>query len=169
MMFQERDMQKKYLAFVHGKLDKELVVEAPLLRTQDESAVVRMIVKVDEKGKLSKTSFKPLEYFPDLDMSLVECAPHTGRQHQIRVHLFHVKHPIVGDPIYGQTKENFIKYLDKELDSQERIKLSGASRLLLHANELEFELYGKRYIIKSKTDFKNIAMDALKVHFTAEA
>ena len=161
MMFQERDMQKKYIALVHGKFDKELVVEAPLLRAQDESAVVRMIVKVDESGKACKTSFKPLKYFSDLDMSLIECSPHTGRQHQIRVHLFHVKHPIVGDPIYGQTKENFIRYLDKELTQDERITLSGASRLLLHASELEFGLYEKDYNIKSKVDFEKIALESL--------
>ena len=112
-----------------------------------------MIIDVHESGKKSKTDFKPLEYFPDIDMTLVECSPHTGRQHQIRVHLFHVKHPIVGDPIYGQTKKDFIRHLDKDLSPQERIEKSGATRLLLHANELEFELYGKEYHFKSKVDF----------------
>ena len=163
MMFQEREMQKKYFALVHGKFEKELVVDEPILRAQDESAVIRMIVKVDSTGKTSKTTFKPLEYFEEKDMTLVECSPHTGRQHQIRVHLFHVKHPIVGDPIYGQTKENFIKYLDKELSEEDRIKLSGAKRLLLHANELEFELYGRTYNIKSKIDFKKVCFSSLKI------
>jgi len=93
MMFQERDMKKKYLAMVHGEMKEEIIVEAPLLRSQDQSsAMVRMIVKVHKDGKSSKTTFKPLEYFPERDMTLVECSPHTGRQHQIRVHLFHVKH-----------------------------------------------------------------------------
>lgn len=161
MMFQERDMKKKYIAMVHGKLEEKLVVEEPILRAQDESAVIRMIVKVDAKGKASKTSFKPLEYFPDLDMTLVECSPHTGRQHQIRVHLFHVKHPIVGDPIYGQSKEDFIKYLDKKLTPDDRVKKSGASRLLLHASELEFELYEKKYSIKSKINFRELSLDIL--------
>ena len=153
MMFQEREMKKKYLALVHGEFKESICVEAPLLRKQDESAVVRMIIDVHESGKKSKTDFKPLEYFPDIDMTLVECSPHTGRQHQIRVHLFHVKHPIVGDPIYGQTKKDFIRHLDKDLSPQERIEKSGATRLLLHANELEFELYGKEYHFKSKVDF----------------
>ena len=153
MMFQERDMQKKYLAMVHGKFEDELCVEAPLLRTKAESAMVRMVVKVDENGKKSKTTFKLLEYFPKLDMSLVECSPHTGRQHQIRVHLFHVKHPIVGDPIYAQSEENIVKYLDRVLTPEDRIRLSGASRLLLHASELEFSLYGKKYHFKTKVDF----------------
>ena len=153
MMFQERDMRKKYLALVHGHLEKDLCVEAPLLRSKAESAIVRMVVHVHETGKASKTDFKPLEYFPKLNMTLVECSPFTGRQHQIRVHLFHVKHPIVGDPVYGQSEEDMVKFLDKTLTPEERIKKSGATRLLLHANELEFNLYDKEYTVKSKVDF----------------
>ena len=163
MMFQERDMKKKYLAMVHGEMKEELIVEAPLLRSQDQSsAMVRMIVKVHEDGKASKTTFKPLEYFPELDMTFVECSPHTGRQHQIRVHLFHVKHTIVGDPVYGQDDANLVKFLDKELTPLDRINNGGASRLLLHASELEFELYGELYIIKSKIDFLKVCMESMK-------
>ena len=153
IMFQERDMKKKYLALVHGELKDSVCIEAPLLRFKAESAIVRMVVKVHKTGKASKTDFKPLEYFPELNMTLVECSPHTGRQHQIRVHLFHMKHPIVGDPIYGQTEEDIVKYLDKILSPEDRIKKSGASRLLLHANELEFNLYSKSYHFTSKVNF----------------
>ncbi|MBU1659782.1 RluA family pseudouridine synthase [bacterium] len=159
IMFQERDMKKKYLAMVHGEFKDSLCVEAPLLRAEDESAIVRMIVKVHSEGKASKTDFKPLKYFPHANMTLVECSPLTGRQHQIRVHLFHVKHPIVGDPIYGQSEENIIKFLDRELDSNERVKNSGARRLLLHANELEFELYNHIYTIKSDVDFEKVCFE----------
>ena len=153
MMFQERDMKKKYLALVHGHLKEEMCIEAPLLRSRAESAIVRMVVHVHETGKASKTDFKPLEYFPNADMTLVECSPFTGRQHQIRVHLFHVKHPIVGDPVYGQSEENMVKFLDRLLTPEDRIKNSGATRLLLHANELEFNLYNQAYHFKSKVDF----------------
>ena len=163
MMFQERDMKKKYLAMVHGEFKEALTVEAPLLRAEDESAIVRMVVKVDDNGKASKTDFKPLKYFSDLDMTLIECSPYTGRQHQIRVHLFHVKHPIVGDPIYGQSEEDMIRFLDKELTQEDRINKGGASRLLLHANELEFELYGKVYKIASKIDFLKVCLNSLSV------
>ncbi len=165
MMFQERDMKKKYLAMIHGEMKEEMVVEAPLLRSQNQSsAMVRMIVKVDEDGKASKTTFNPLKYFPELDMTFVECSPHTGRQHQIRVHLFHVKHTIVGDPVYGQEDANLVKFLDKELSPLDRIKNGGASRLLLHANELEFELYGEYFNIKSKIDFLKVCMDSMNVN-----
>lgn len=161
MMFQEREMKKKYLALVHGEFKEPLLVDAPLLRFQAESALVRMVVKVDESGKESQTSFKPLKYYPQRDMTLVECSPHTGRQHQIRVHLFHVKHPIVGDPIYGQTQRDIERFLDRELTPKDRIELSGASRLLLHANELAFELYSKQYSVKSSVAFENICFESL--------
>jgi len=161
MMFQERDMDKKYLALVHGHVSRETFIDVPLLRKEDESAIVRMVVKVDKRGKASQTNIVPLEYFDDLDMTLVEAQPRTGRQHQIRVHLFHVKHPIVGDPIYGQTEENIVRFLDKEISPEERIKLSGASRLLLHANELAFELKGEKYHIRSKINFIEVALSKL--------
>jgi 23S rRNA pseudouridine1911/1915/1917 synthase len=158
MMFQERNIQKTYLALVHGEFKEPLHVTAPLLRQEDESAIVRMVVKVDDSGKASDTFFKPLHYFPDLHVTLVEAKPRTGRQHQIRVHLFHVKHPIVGDPIYGQEEKNIIRFLDREIDKEERIKLSGASRLLLHAQQLEFVYKEKSYCISSSTDFSAIAL-----------
>ena len=165
MMFQERDMKKKYLAMVHGEFKEDMTVEAPLLRSQDQSsAMVRMIVKVNEGGKASKTTFRPLEYFPENDMTLVECSPHTGRQHQIRVHLFHVKHTIVGDPVYGVSDTNLVKFLDKELTPLDRIKNGGASRLLLHASELEFELYGNSYTIQSKINFKKVCFESIDVN-----
>ncbi|MCF6339744.1 MAG: RluA family pseudouridine synthase [Sulfurimonas sp.] len=162
MMFQERNMKKKYLALVHGKLKDNTSIEEPLLRKEDESAIVRMVVKVHKDGKKSKTDIKPIKYFPDKNMTLIECSPLTGRQHQIRVHMFHVKHPIVGDPIYGQSEENVIKFLNKELNRKDSIKNSGASRLLLHASELEFNLYGKLFHIKSNIDFLKVCFKSIK-------
>ncbi len=161
MMFEQRDMKKKYLALVHGELKENLSIEEPLLRREDESAIVRMVVKVHKDGKASKTDIHPLKYFADKDMTLVECIPYTGRQHQIRVHLFHVKHSIVGDPIYGQEEKNIIRFLDKELDAKKRIELSGATRLLLHANELEFELYDNKYHVQSIVDFERVCLNSL--------
>ena len=160
-MFEFRSMKKKYIAMVHGEFKESICVEEPLLRKGDDSAIVRLIVKVHPEGKSSKTSFRPIKYFPQINMTLVECSPHTGRQHQIRVHLFHVKHPIVGDPIYGQSDENIIKFLDKELSHEDRIKNSGASRLLLHANELEFELYENNYHIISDVNFEKVCLKSI--------
>jgi len=162
MMFQERDMQKSYLALVHGEFKEALDVCEPLLRYQADSAFVRMVVKVHPDGKASKTSFKPIRYFPEQNMTLVECSPHTGRQHQIRVHLFHVKHPIVGDPIYGQSEESITDYLERRLTDCDRIRLSGAKRLLLHASRLSFAYKEKSYTIESTTDFEKVCFESLE-------
>lgn len=163
MIFQDREMKKKYLALVHGELKNEISIDVPLLRKEDESAMVRMVVKVHEDGKKSKTNVKPLTYFKDKDMTLVECSPLTGRQHQIRIHMFHVKHPIVGDPIYGQNEDDIIKFLDKKLNRKDRIDNSGASRLLLHANELKFNLYGEYFHIRSNINFLKVCFESMNL------
>jgi len=151
-LFESRDISKSYLALVHGEFPDTLEVDVPLLRKEDEEAIVRMSVRVHEDGKQSQTAFKRLCYYPELDMSLVECYPKTGRQHQIRVHLFHVKHPIVGDPLYGQTPEDAARFLNREISTEERIEKSGAKRLMLHANQLCF-LHGSNFCINSKDKF----------------
>jgi len=162
MMFENRKIEKRYLAIVHGNVSRETNITVPLLRRKDESAIVRMVVKADEKGKPSETIITPLEYFSKYDMTLVEAKPLTGRQHQIRVHLFYAGHPIVGDPIYGQEEIDAIRFLDKEIDPQERIGKSGAKRLLLHASQLEFELGGIRYLLKSKEEFLEESFNSMK-------
>ena len=158
MKFENREMKKRYTALVHGHVSRETYIDEPLLRAQDESALVRMVVKVHETGKASQTNILPLQYFPELDMTLIEAQPRTGRQHQIRVHLFHVKHPIVGDPIYGQKEEDVVRFLDREISPDERKELSGATRLLLHASQLGFEYEGNYYDIHSDVDFRDIAL-----------
>ncbi|HIC43827.1 MAG TPA: RluA family pseudouridine synthase [Sulfurimonas sp.] len=160
-LFESRDISKTYLALVRGEFPVSIEVDAPLLRKEDEEAIVRMVVKVHVDGKSAQTSFKRLCYYPDLDMSLVECSPRTGRQHQIRVHLFHVKHPIIGDPLYGQTDEDKVRFLDKLISKEERIQKSGAERLLLHAQSLCFE-HESNFCITSKAEFQKMALDLVR-------
>lgn len=162
MQFENREIKKKYLALVKGHMQNSITVNEPLLRKEDPNALVRMMVKVDKSGKESKTFFKPLHYYKDTDTTLVECTPITGRQHQIRVHLFHVKHPIVGDPLYGQSQINALRFLEKRLLLEERVVNTGYKRLLLHAFELEFTLEEKKYTIHHDESFKNVIDDFLK-------
>ncbi|HSR73974.1 MAG TPA: RNA pseudouridine synthase, partial [Sulfurovum sp.] len=98
------------------------------------------------------TDFVPLEYDETLDATLLACYPHTGRTHQIRVHLFHVKHPILGDPLYGTTFKTANEYLEEALSPEDRIRETGASRLMLHAQSLSFN-FGPKFHIESKYDF----------------
>lgn len=162
MMFEERQITKRYIAMVKGHLKEPLDIQEPLLRREDASSIIRMIVRVHPEGKPSRTFIKPLEYFPDTDTTLVEASPYTGRQHQIRVHLFHVEHPIIGDPIYGQDENDAVRFLDREMSIKERFANTGASRLLLHANSLEFSFNDIPYHIVSKEDFITHCFNAMK-------
>ena len=101
------------------------------------------------------TEISPIEYFVDIDATLVRAVPLTGRQHQIRLHLFHVEHKILGEPLYGLARPQIEKILDKEMSEAERILITGAPRLLLHSDEICFKFDGVEYEIKSKFDARN--------------
>lgn len=162
MLFEERNIKKRYLAMVHGHFNSVMEVNASLLRREDPDPLIRMVVRVHPEGKPSKTFFRPLRYFPEHNMTLVEASPFTGRTHQIRVHLFHVKHPIVGDPIYGQSEEGQMRFLNRLLTPQERLETSGATRLLLHAHALKFTYLHHHYHIVSQKDFIQECFEAMK-------
>jgi 23S rRNA pseudouridine1911/1915/1917 synthase len=90
----------------------------------------------------------------DLNATLIRAIPKTGRQHQIRVHMFHVEHSIIGDPIYGVDTKIATLYLDGKMDFKSRIELTGSSRLLLHAYKLDFKYKIEKYSFKSKIDIE---------------
>ncbi len=150
--FEVKRIQKSYLAWVDGKLTEPFSVNAPLRKRDDYSQCKHKVI-VDPKGKSAHTDFMPLYYNEALDATLVSCYPLTGRTHQIRVHLFHVKHPILGDPIYGTAFAPSDAYLEGKISEEERMIETGASRLMLHAHSLRFT-YGAHYFIESKIDFE---------------
>lgn len=127
------------------------VIDAPIAPS-DEFADLKIRMKISRDGKEAITLIRPLRYFSDIDASLIECYPLTGRQHQIRLHLFAAGAPILGEPLYGLSREQAERILDKKMDETERIRTTGAPRLLLHANVICFELGGERYEIKTEFD-----------------
>ena len=136
------------------------VIDAPIAPS-DEFADLKIRMKISRDGKEAITLIRPLRYLSDMDASLIECYPLTGRQHQIRLHLFAAGAPILGEPLYGLSREQAELILDKKMDETERIRTTGAPRLLLHANAIRFELGGERYEIKTEFDatreFYNLA------------
>lgn len=150
--FENKTIQKQYLAWVTGKMTEDMIVEEPI-KVRNDYTTSKHKVEISPDGKKAKTAFTPLLYDEELDTTLVECKPFTGRLHQIRIHLFHVKHPILGDPIYGTSFEASDKYLEMKITEEERLVETGATRLLLHANKLEFP-YGANYNISTKVDFR---------------
>lgn len=97
--FKRREVGKRYLALVHGRIaEDEGLIELPLGR----DPLRRERVRVRAEGKRAITEFSVLERFEDRDKTLVEARPQTGRMHQIRVHFSYIGHPVVGDPKYSQ-------------------------------------------------------------------
>lgn len=95
--FAERHVEKTYLALVEGTLRMPHgTIEARIGR----HAVHRQKMAVNDRGRDAVTKYRLLA--SSEGKSLVECRPHTGRTHQIRVHLKHLGHPVVGDPLYGR-------------------------------------------------------------------
>lgn len=152
-LFASRSIKKKYLALVEGKFENEMLIDVPLKRG-NASNEIRLKVYADEHGKTSQTRIIPLEYFQDKNVTLIEAIPLTGRQHQIRAHMFHVKHKIVGDSIYGLEELDAMRFLDGEMSEDERVQKTRASRLLLHAQSLSFEYKGILYNIESTFEAK---------------
>jgi len=150
--FEKRTIKKSYLAWVDGKLTEPFTSTECIKVNKRGYEETKHKVLIADDGKASHTEFIPLEYDEKLDASLIACYPHTGRLHQIRIHLFHVKHPILGDPIYGASFEASDDYLDMTQSDEDRRIQHGAPRLMLHAHSLEFT-YGSRFYIESKEDF----------------
>ena len=150
--FEKRTIKKSYLAWVDGELKAPFTSKESIKVNKEGYDKTKHKVFISEEGKASHTDFVPLEYDPTLNATLVACYPHTGRLHQIRIHLFHVKHPILGDPIYGASYEASDAYLDMLQSDEERLLHHGAPRLMLHAQSLEFN-YGNPFYIESKMDF----------------
>ncbi len=113
--FADRKTKKTYIAIVAGQLkQKEAIIDMPIERNPKAPATYRVGVN----GKTAKTQYKVLQ--ESKTASLIELRPETGRTHQLRVHLAHLGHPIIGDPLYGTGH-----YSD---------------RLYLHAQSLEINL-----------------------------
>jgi 23S rRNA pseudouridine1911/1915/1917 synthase len=116
----DNNVQKRYLAIVHGKLEKDSgTIDLPIYKPDGTENGIRRVI--DERGQRSITHYKVIENFENA--SLVECKLETGRTHQIRVHLTSLGHPIYGDTLYGYGEE------------EERL----IKRQALHAYGLDFK------------------------------
>lgn len=113
--FEQRRVYKVYLAAVLGHVASASGTIEANLREFGSGRVA-----VDPRGKVAHTRYRCHERLRDAD--LLEVVISTGRRHQIRAHLFHLGHPVLGDPIYGAPRP-----------------VGGARRLMLHARSLQIE------------------------------
>jgi 23S rRNA pseudouridine1911/1915/1917 synthase len=131
--FSDRTLSRTYHALVWGvpaPITGE--IDAPIGRHPRD----RKKMAVTAKGKPAVTRYRVLERLGPV--SLIECKLMTGRTHQIRVHLAHIKHPVVGDPVYGKRGSGFgAQGSAKEKKAIEALQTF--PRQALHATELKFQ------------------------------
>ncbi len=114
--FKRRRVRKTYVALVEGQVSpREGIIEVPIGRDPKD----RTRMAVSRTGRPAVTQYRVVEVF--LQHTLLEVRPHTGRTHQIRVHLAWLGYPVVGDRVYGQRRQTLLP-----------------DRHFLHARELAF-------------------------------
>ncbi|QKF63915.1 RluA family pseudouridine synthase [Campylobacter corcagiensis] len=160
--FEHGKVKKCYMALVNGVIENDFVVSEPLaLKSGAKTLKNKMFVS--KLGKKAVTKFDVVKVYQDLGVTLLKCYPLTGRQHQIRVHMFHVKHNIVGDALYGVSDEFASKFLDGLVSVSERELVTKASRLLLHSVSLSFEFRDKIYNINTKVNVEYEFINSLVI------
>ena len=134
--FDERTVVKRYVAIVRGHfqpadlyLDHNLINENGI----SQDAVTSFRCLGHSEIRISSGRYKSSRY------SLIECYPKTGRFHQIRKHLAHLRHPIIGDRPHGCNKQN--RFFKEQWNMM---------TMLLHARELRVQLDDRRYEFKAQ-------------------
>jgi 23S rRNA pseudouridine1911/1915/1917 synthase len=127
-------VEKTYLAITWG-VPPEGLLDQPLEEDIGNSLRVKMRVAAPGRGLVAETGVELVEV--KAGYALVRCALHTGRQHQIRVHLAHVGCPVVGDKLYGPDERMLARASDRELTERDQAMLE-LPRHALHAHRYAF-------------------------------
>jgi 23S rRNA pseudouridine1911/1915/1917 synthase len=160
-MTMRREIHKYYLALVSGRVEAEHgVIDAPIGRlgiSEENPIWLRRGVIPPDDSQGRKTAEARTEFWrlavsemdnrrPEVDgyhqISLLRLQAHTGRLHQLRVHLAHIGHPVIGDKIYGPDPNLYLKFI-AEGWTEEHQRVLGLSRHALHAHELHFPWNGE--------------------------
>jgi tRNA pseudouridine65 synthase len=111
--FEVQHVHKRYLAIVRGHPETEGVIDHPLVRRPDEVEFVDP--RAEQAPQQAVTAYRRLatvelphtvDRYPTSRYALLALEPHTGRRHQLRRHLKHIAHPIIGDATYGKERHN---------------------------------------------------------------
>lgn len=133
-------LHKRYLAVVHGRLDQAVRIDRSIGHAADSIVQLRRSAADDAVApKPAATRVEPVAH--GAGRTLVACHPETGRTHQLRVHLEHLGHAIVGDRLYGQPDEHYLAFVARMKAGGDVFadRTDGYNRQLLHAHELSLD------------------------------
>lgn len=147
---QKRSVKRHYIALAVGEFTGGGTVNANIGRSGND----RLRMAVTPGGKEAITHYQILERY--VGLTLIECQLETGRTHQIRVHLAHIRHPLVGDTLYGGRNR-----IPKGLDADVRENILGFPRQALHALELAFIHPHTEEIMRFETELPDDMQDLI--------
>ena len=135
ILFQEHEVNKFYAGLVTGRVQP---AEGRIESAISEHPTIKGKMVISRKGKMAITDYKVVEQWAL--HSLLQFQIHTGRTHQIRVHMQSIGHPIVCDELYGDGKPFMLSSIKKKfrLSDKEETERPLLSRLALHAYRLQF-------------------------------
>jgi 23S rRNA pseudouridine1911/1915/1917 synthase len=143
-ILESRAVEKEYLAIVHGHVREEHgLIDAPLGRDENSIVAIKDCVRPD--GAPSQTEFFVARRFSRAEgkFSSLRILPLTGRKHQIRIHLAHIGHAIVGDKLYGGDEDLYLALVENRLTPEQRAKLIVENHAL-HARDVRFNWRGMK-------------------------